>query len=912
MPPPRRHDPRALGQRHRRLRPSCSRSPRGCSRATTCSTGQAERLRRRRLLRPARRRALPDLRLRPARRRRPRPLRRAQRRGVGGRPRAGAGPRPLHLRRGRAEPAPLVPRHRGAQHGHASTAPTRRRTRARAPRCRAPRRRSSAARPATALDILCGEVRSPVYEAVHRRRVIFVDGALLAHRGRASTGERQPPLRPALPPRAQARPTWPTASPPHVRSRSWRAQRSRSRTAGSPRSTASATPRRSSARWPSGERARFVTLLAPRRRASLELDGDTLRGRRRHDRARRAGDAAMIAPDPAVPRRDALLRPETMAGVDLPAPARRRPGRALRAHVRQVPRRREPARRLPLRRRLRRRPHRRRRDGVAAPEVGAALYPVPPRPQAGAWRRPGRRCSSACSARRHAAPRRLRGRAVRHLRVPRRRPAHVLAYAKVQRDDAEHRGCRALAGRTPSACRACSRAGDGVLLLEALEGRRLDHAAGRAALHGARAPRSRALHARDAAASTLPRLRPRLDLERLVDRRRGHRPRAARRRARGATAARAAARARRGPREPVLLHGDANLRNALLLADGTVALLDLEHLSHRAGRRPTSGRCSPRCSPPARRTAAQALLRGYGEPARPTGRAALAHGRVRCSPAVALPAVSRYRPARSPACASCSTPAPPCSPEGGGGMKPALLFYCQHSVGLGHLMRSLRAVPRSSPSASASCCSRGGELPDGIAPPGDVELVALPPLGVNRGDGFGSGDPRYTTERAWAVRAARASCSTLARAAAAASCSSSCSRSAARSSRASSSRCSNRRARRAPSPPAACATSSSARATTSARTTTARARSPTRTSTPCSCTATRASPAWRRPSSRARRSTSPSTTPASSPAATAAPAARARRAHRRLRRRRARRRAAARAGDGAPPTAARCARSPAR
>ncbi len=27
------------------------------------------------------------------------------------------------------------------------------------------------------LDILCGEVRSPVYEAVHRRRVIFVDGA---------------------------------------------------------------------------------------------------------------------------------------------------------------------------------------------------------------------------------------------------------------------------------------------------------------------------------------------------------------------------------------------------------------------------------------------------------------------------------------------------------------------------------------------------------------------------------------------------------------------------------------------------------------------------------------------------------------------------------------------------------------
>ena len=29
----------------------------------------------------------------------------------------------------------------------------------------------------------------------------------------------------------------------------------------------------------------------------------------------------------------------------------------------------------------------------------------------------------------------------------------------------------------------------------------------------------------------------------------------------------------------MLLHGDANLRNALVLEDGTVALLDLEHLS---------------------------------------------------------------------------------------------------------------------------------------------------------------------------------------------------------------------------------------------------------------------------------------------------------------------------------------------
>ena len=60
---------------------------------------------------------LPDLRLRPARRRRPRPLRPAQLRGLRRRAAAGGRPRPLHLRRGRAQPAPLVQGHGGAQHG---------------------------------------------------------------------------------------------------------------------------------------------------------------------------------------------------------------------------------------------------------------------------------------------------------------------------------------------------------------------------------------------------------------------------------------------------------------------------------------------------------------------------------------------------------------------------------------------------------------------------------------------------------------------------------------------------------------------------------------------------------------------------------------------------------------------------
>src|ERR1700754_3905172 len=86
-------------------------------------------------------------------------------------------------------------------------------------------------------------------------------------------------------------------------------------------------------------------------------------------------------------------------------------------------------------------------------------------------------------------------------------------------------------------------------------------------------------------------------------------------------------------------------------------------------------------------------------------------------------------------------------------MKPALLFYCQHSVGLGHLTRSyaLCAAPPRRSHVTLLCA---GELPRGIAPPRDVELVPLPPLGVGP-NGFGSAHPRFTTERAWAVRSGR-------------------------------------------------------------------------------------------------------------------------------------------------------------
>jgi predicted glycosyltransferase len=86
-------------------------------------------------------------------------------------------------------------------------------------------------------------------------------------------------------------------------------------------------------------------------------------------------------------------------------------------------------------------------------------------------------------------------------------------------------------------------------------------------------------------------------------------------------------------------------------------------------------------------------------------------------------------------------------------VRPSLLFYCQHSVGLGHLMRSY-ALCRGLAERFRVVLMVGGALPDGIAPPEGVELVALPPLGVEGGR-FRSHDRRLSTERAWAVRAER-------------------------------------------------------------------------------------------------------------------------------------------------------------
>jgi predicted glycosyltransferase len=86
--------------------------------------------------------------------------------------------------------------------------------------------------------------------------------------------------------------------------------------------------------------------------------------------------------------------------------------------------------------------------------------------------------------------------------------------------------------------------------------------------------------------------------------------------------------------------------------------------------------------------------------------------------------------------------------------RPALLCYCQHSVGLGHLMRSY-ALCAALAERFRVVLLCGGPLPEQIPPPAGVQVVALPPLGVSAQGGFVSHDPRFSLEQAWEARSQR-------------------------------------------------------------------------------------------------------------------------------------------------------------
>jgi predicted glycosyltransferase len=87
------------------------------------------------------------------------------------------------------------------------------------------------------------------------------------------------------------------------------------------------------------------------------------------------------------------------------------------------------------------------------------------------------------------------------------------------------------------------------------------------------------------------------------------------------------------------------------------------------------------------------------------------------------------------------------------GKREPLLFYCQHSLGMGHLVRSL-ALAGSLAERFRVVLLNGGKLPPQLAVPRGVEVVNLPPLGLDSEGRLVSRDGRRTVERAKELRRA--------------------------------------------------------------------------------------------------------------------------------------------------------------
>jgi len=80
-----------------------------------------------------------------------------------------------------------------------------------------------------------------------------------------------------------------------------------------------------------------------------------------------------------------------------------------------------------------------------------------------------------------------------------------------------------------------------------------------------------------------------------------------------------------------------------------------------------------------------------------------------------------------------------------------LLFYCQHSVGLGHLVRSLNLAGGLAEDFDVTLLN-GGLWPKNVAQPPSIDIVHLPALGLDADNALVSRDDRYTVEQAVEVR----------------------------------------------------------------------------------------------------------------------------------------------------------------
>jgi len=82
--------------------------------------------------------------------------------------------------------------------------------------------------------------------------------------------------------------------------------------------------------------------------------------------------------------------------------------------------------------------------------------------------------------------------------------------------------------------------------------------------------------------------------------------------------------------------------------------------------------------------------------------------------------------------------------------RPTLLFYCQHAMGMGHLVRSLALAGALSQSFRVVLFN-GGELPSHLSLPQAIEIINLPPLRLADGQ-LVSCDNRYSVAQAQDAR----------------------------------------------------------------------------------------------------------------------------------------------------------------
>jgi predicted glycosyltransferase len=83
--------------------------------------------------------------------------------------------------------------------------------------------------------------------------------------------------------------------------------------------------------------------------------------------------------------------------------------------------------------------------------------------------------------------------------------------------------------------------------------------------------------------------------------------------------------------------------------------------------------------------------------------------------------------------------------------RPGLLFYCQHALGLGHLVRSL-ALAGALAEQFEVVLLNGGQMPPDTLIPAGVQVINLPPLGYDGGFGLVSHDPDLSVARAKEIR----------------------------------------------------------------------------------------------------------------------------------------------------------------